>query len=64
MQYEIHKKQDKKCNIWLKQNLIPRKTSVIMSMVEQMLGSRAWEEVRGLIENSQCRLCKEQRETV
>ena len=25
MQIEIQKKQDKKCNIWLEQNLIPRK---------------------------------------
>ena len=29
-----------------------------------MVEIRAWREVRGLTENSQCRLCKEQRETV
>ena len=61
---EIYKKQDKKCNIWLKQNLTPRKTSSIMSQLEKMVETRAWKEVRGLTENSQWRLCKEQRETV
>ena len=64
MQSEIYKKQDKKCNIWLEQHLTLRKTSAIMSMLEQMVEVRAWKEVRGLTENSQCRLCKEQRETV
>ena len=39
-----------------------RKTA-IMSMIEQMVETRAWKEVRGLTENSNCRLCKE-RETV
>ena len=64
VQSEIYNKQDKKCNIWLEQNLTPRKTSAIMSMIEQMVETRAWKEVRGLTENNQCRLCKEQRETV
>ena len=64
MQSEISNKQDKKCNIWLEQNLTPRKTSAIMSVIEQMVETRAWKKVRGLIENSQCRLCKEQREAV
>ena len=35
-----------------------------MSMIEQMVEIRAWEEVKGLTKNSQCRLCKKQRETV
>ena len=35
-----------------------------MPMIEQMIEIRAWKEVRGLTENSQCRLCKEQQETV
>ena len=59
---KIYNKQDKKCNIWLEQNLTPRKT-VIMSMIKQMAETRAYKEVRGLTENSQCRLCKEKRET-
>ena len=64
MQSETLNKQDKKCNIWLEQNLTPRKTSAIMSMREQMIETRAWKEVGGLIENSQCRLCKEQQEAL
>ena len=64
MQSEIDKKQEKKCNIWLEQNLAPRKTSVIIPIIEQMVETRAGKDVRGLTENSQCRLCKEQRETV
>ena len=64
MQSEIYHKQDKKCDIWLKLNLMPRKTSAIISMIEQMIETRAWKEVRGLNENSECSLCKEQRETV
>ena len=64
MQNEIYNKQDKKCNIWLEQNLTPRKASVIMSVIEQMVEARAWKEVRGVTENRQCRLYQEQRETV
>ena len=64
MQSEIDKKQEKKCNIWLEQNLAPRKTSVIIPIIEQMVETRVGKDVRGLTENSQCRLCKEQRETV
>ena len=35
-----------------------------MSMIEQMVETRASKEVRGLTKNSRCRLCKEQKETV
>ena len=63
MQSEIYKKQDKKCNIWLEQNLTARKVLAIMSMLQQMVETRACKEVKKLTENSQCRLCKEQRET-
>ena len=41
VQSEIYNKQDKKCNIWLEQNLTPRKTSAIMSMIKQMVEIRA-----------------------
>ena len=34
MQSEIYKKQDKKCNIWLEQNLTARKILAIMSMLQ------------------------------
>ena len=53
MQSEIAKKQDKKCNIWLEQNLAPRKTSVIIPIIEQMVETRAGKDVRGLTKNSQ-----------
>ena len=33
-------------------------------MIEQIAETREWEEVRGLTENSRCRFCKKQRETV
>ena len=36
----------------------------IMSMTEQIVETRPWKKVRGFTENSQCRLCSEQRETV
>ena len=64
MQSEIYKKQEKKCNIWLEQNLTPRKTSAIISMTGEMVETGAWKEVRDLTEKSQCRLCQEQREIV
>ena len=60
MQSEKYNKQNKKSDIWLVQNLTPRKTSAIMSMVEQIVETRAWKDVRGFAENSQCRLRKEQ----
>ena len=64
IQSQIYKKQDKKCHIWLKQNLTPRKISAITSMIKQMVETKAWKEVRGLTKNSECKLCKEQQETV
>ena len=41
-----------------------KETSAIMSMIEQMVETRAWKGFRGITENSQCRLCKKQRVTV
>ena len=35
-----------------------------MSMIEQMVETRAWKEDRGFTENSHCILYKGQRETV
>ena len=64
MQSEIYKKQDKKCNVWLQQNPTRRKTSSLVSMIEQIIETRAWKKFRGLNKNSQCRLYREQRETV
>ena len=42
----------KKCNTWLEQNLTPRETSAIMSIIENMIEKSAWKEVRGLTENT------------
>ena len=64
MQIEVYNKQDKKCNIWLEQNLTSRKTSAIVSTIEQMFETKAWKEVREGLLKIVCRLCKEQRETV
>ena len=50
MQNEIYKKPEEKCNIWLEQNLTPRGTSAIISVIEQMIETRAWKKVRGLTE--------------
>ena len=35
-----------------------------MSMLEQMIETRAWKAARGLTECCKCRLCDEQKETV
>ena len=48
--------------MWLEQNLTPRKTSTIMSMIEQTLETRAWKEARRLTENCQSRLCERNNE--
>ena len=48
--------------MWL--YVTPRKTSAIMSMLEQMIETRAWKAARGLTEWCKCRLCGEQKETV
>ena len=42
MQSEIYRKQDQMCNLWLEQKLTPKKTAVIMSMLEQMVETKVW----------------------
>ena len=64
MQSAVYKKQDQQCNLWLEQNVTPPKTASIMSMLEQMVETRAWKVIRGLTEDGKCRLCREQKETV
>ena len=64
MQSAVYKKQDQQCNLWLEQNITPPKTASIMSMLEQMVETRAWKVTRGLTEDGKCRLCREQKETV
>ena len=36
------REQEEECHLWLTQNFHPRKTSSIMSMVEQMVETRSW----------------------
>ena len=64
MQSKIYKKQDQRCSIWLEQNLTPRKTSALMSMLEQTIENKAWKAASGLNECFKCRLCGKQKETV
>ena len=48
MQSEICRKQEERFNLRLKQNLPPRKTAWMMTMLEQILETKSWETSRGL----------------
>ena len=63
-QSKLFSDQEEECHMWLSQNLHPRKTSAIMNMLEQMVETRSWKAVRGLVEDGRCRVCNEQSETV
>ena len=47
MQSEICRKQEERFNLRLKQNLPPRKTAWMMTMLEQILETKSWETSRG-----------------
>ena len=64
LQSEIPSKYDEADYEWLKCNTDPRKTASIFALQEQMVESRAWKKIRGLIEDDKCRLCGEYRETI
>ena len=64
MQSEIFRKQDESCNLWLRQNLTPRMTASVMTMLEQMVETKSWKASRGLAKCSKCRLCGQQREMI
>ena len=49
---------------WLKCNTDPRKISSIFALQEQMIETKAWKKIRGLVDDDSCRLCGEHRETV
>ena len=49
---------------WLKCNTNPRKTASIFSVQEQMVETKAWKLIRGLVNEDKCRLCGDLRETV
>ena len=63
-QGRLFREQEEECNLWLTQNVNPRKTASVMVMLEQMVETRAWKAARGLIEDGRCRVCQEQVETV
>ena len=64
LQSEILKKYSEEDSGRLKCNTDPRKTSSILVLQEQMVETRAWKKIRGLVECDKCRLCGEHRETV
>ena len=61
---QFFREQEDEYHLWLTQNLNPRKTSSIMSMLERMLETRSWKATRGLIEGGKCRVFHGQNETV
>ena len=63
-QSQLYRSQEKECHVWLTQNLNPGKTAAVMTMLEQMLETRAWKKVRGLIDDNSCRVCNQYPETV
>ena len=63
-QSKLFSDQEEECHMWLSQNLHPSKTSTIINMLEQMVETRSWKAVRGLVEDGRCRVCNEQSGTV
>ena len=63
-QSQFFREQEDECHLRLTQNLNPRKTSSIMSMLEQMPETRSWKVTRGLIEDGKCQVCHGQNERV
>jgi len=63
-QSQVYQVQEEECYVWLNQNLHGRKTSSIMTMLEQMVETRAWKVARGLTQEKRCRVCNERDETV
>ena len=64
LQSEILKEYSEEDSGWLKYNTDPRKTSSIFTLQEQMVETRAWKKIKGLVECDKCRLCGEHRKTV
>ena len=64
LQSEVPSRYSKDDYEWLKCNTDPRKTSSRFALQEQMIETRAWKKIRGLVVDDKCRLCGEYRETV
>ena len=56
--------QEDECHLWLSQNLHRRKTSSIMTMLEQILETRSWKAARGFVQDGRCRVCHERDEPI
>ena len=63
-QSQFYQEQEEECHLWLNQRLHGRKTSSIMTMLEQMVETRSWKAARGLVQDKRCRVCNELDETV
>ena len=63
-QSQFYQEQEEECHVWLSQNLHGRKTSSIMTMLEQMVETKSWKVSRGLGQDRRCRVCHERDETV
>ena len=59
-----NQEQEEECHVWLSQNLHGRKTSSIMTMLEQTVETKSWKISRGLAQDRRCRVCHERDETV
>ena len=63
-QSQFYQEQEEECHVWLSQNLHGRKTSSIMTMLEQMVETKSWKVSRGLAQDRRYRVCHERDETV
>ena len=52
------------CHLWLSQNLHERKTSSIMTILQQIVETRSWKAATGLVQDGSCRVCHERGETI
>ena len=64
LQSEIPKQYSEEDSDWLKCNTDSRKTSSIFALQEQMIETKAWKNIRGLVECDKQRFCGGQREIV
>ena len=63
-QSQFYQEQEDECYLSLSQNLHGKKTSSIMTMLEQMVETRSWKAARGLVQDGRCRVCHERDEAI
>ena len=54
-QSQFYQEQEDEYHLWLSQNLDGRKTSSVMTILEQMMETRSWEALRGLVQDGRRR---------